>query len=78
MNKMVSAYVLVIVKPGEETQVMNKLVKMKEVKDISTVYGEYDIIMKVETESMDRLQSLILDLRKDKAIERTSTMISIK
>ena len=76
---MVVAYVLLIVKPGEEANVSEKLQNMKEVKDISVVYGEYDIIAKVEMENMEGLQNfLIKEIRAMDEIERTSTMISLK
>ena len=41
---MVVAYVLLIVKPGEEANVGEKLKGMKGIKDVSVVYGEYDIM----------------------------------
>jgi DNA-binding Lrp family transcriptional regulator len=76
---MVVAYVLLIVKPGEESKVAEKLIKMKEVKDVSVVYGEYDIVAKVEKTNMEELQNfLIKQIRAMDEVERTSTMISLK
>lgn len=76
---MVVAYVLLIVKPGDESNVAEKLKKKKEVKDVSVVYGEYDIIAKVEMPNMEGLQNfLIKEIRAMDEIERTSTMISLK
>ncbi|MDD5182018.1 MAG: Lrp/AsnC ligand binding domain-containing protein [Candidatus Nanoarchaeia archaeon] len=76
---MVVAYVLLIVKPGDESNVAEKLKKKKEVKDVSVVYGEYDIIAKVEMPNMEGLQNfLIKEIRGMDEIERTSTMISLK
>lgn len=76
---MVTAYILLIVKPGEESAVADKLRNMKEVKDVSVVYGEYDIIAKVEGKDMQGLQNfLIKHIRALDQIERTSTMISLK
>ena len=76
---MVVAYVLLIVKPGEESNVAEKLKKKKEVKDVSVVYGEYDIIAQVEMPNMEGLQNfLIKEIRAMDEIERTSTMISLK
>lgn len=76
---MVVAYVLLIVKPGEEQKVADKLKKMKDVKDVSIVYGEYDIVAKVEKENMEALQNfLIKQVRALEEVERTSTMISLK
>jgi anthranilate phosphoribosyltransferase len=76
---MVTAYVLIIVKPGEESNVAKKLAEMKEVRDVSVVYGEYDIIAKVEKDTMENLQNfLIKQIRGLDEVERTSTMISLK
>ena len=75
---MASAYVLMIVKPGTESDVAKKLVARKEVKDISIVYGQYDLVMKVETADMKSLQDFILGMRKDKNVENTTTMIAVK
>lgn len=76
---MVVAYVLLIVKPGEEANVAEKLKKMQGMLDVSVVYGEYDIIAKIERDTMENLQNfLIKDIRAMDEIERTSTMISLK
>jgi DNA-binding Lrp family transcriptional regulator len=75
---MVVAYILVIVKPGTEEEVAGRLMKEKVVKDVGIVYGEYDIITKVELPTMEDLQNFILKMRRDKNIERTSTMIVAK
>jgi DNA-binding Lrp family transcriptional regulator len=76
---LVVAYVLLIVKPGEESKVADKLKSMKDVKDVSIVYGEYDIVAKVEKENMESLQNfLIKQIRALDEVERTSTMISLK
>lgn len=76
---MVTAYVLLIVKPGEESKVSEKLLKLKEVKDVSVVYGEYDIVAKIEKPTMEELQNfLIKQVRAMDEVERTSTMIALK
>ncbi len=76
---MVMAYLLILVKPGEETTVVEKLNQMDEVKMTDVVYGEYDIIAKVEVPDMSALQKFLMEkIRKIDEIERTSTMIAIK
>jgi len=76
---LVVAYVLLIVKPGEESKVAEKLRHMPEVKDVAIVYGEYDLVVKVEESSMETLQNfLIKKVRAIDEIERSSTMISLK
>jgi len=74
---MVVAYILMMVEPGSENRVAAQLLKRSEVKDVAVVYGEYDIICKVEVDSMEALQSFIIGLRKkNKAIRTTTTMIA--
>ena len=76
---MVVAYVLLIVKPGEESNVADKLKAIKEISDVSVVYGEYDVIAKIEMPNMEDLQNfLIKQIRAMDEVERTSTMISLK
>lgn len=72
------AYILLLVKPGEENTVAEKMNKLDEVKEISVVYGEYDIVAKIENKSMEGLQEfLIKRIRAMEEVERTSTLITI-
>ena len=75
---MVTAYVLLVVEPGVESKIASKMLKKKEVKDVSVVYGEYDVIMKLEVDSMEVLQDFVISLRKNKGIKRTTTMIAVQ
>ena len=76
---MITAYLAMLVKPGEESNVAKKLTEMPEVKDVDIVYGEYDIIAKVNVKDMEALQKFLINkIRKIDEIDRTSTMIAIK
>ena len=76
---MVVAYLMMLVKPGEEVPVAEKLQEMPEVQSVDIVYGEYDVVAKIKVESMEKLQKFLMDkIRKIDEIERTSTMITIK
>ncbi|WP_258083048.1 Lrp/AsnC family transcriptional regulator [Thermococcus thermotolerans] len=74
---MIEAFVLVVVKPGTEEKVYNALSKEERIKEIYRVYGEYDIIIRVEVENiheLDRFHDEVL--RKVKNIEMTETLIA--
>ncbi|HEX32979.1 MAG TPA: Lrp/AsnC family transcriptional regulator [Candidatus Aenigmarchaeota archaeon] len=76
---MVDAYILIEVKPGTEIQVREKLERMKEVKSVEAVYGDYDLISKVTVRNMQRLQEFITKkLRSIKDITSTTTMICLE
>ncbi len=48
---MAKAFVFINVEPGSETEVLERLRKVPEVKESYFVYGVYDIVAKVETDS---------------------------
>ena len=74
---MVYAYVLIMSRPGTEKQVVNELSEYERIKEIDIVYGEYDIIAKIEAENVEELNDFLLKtLRPIHAIERTSTLIA--
>ncbi len=71
------AFVLIIVKPGNEDLVYEKLKDIPQVKEIYKVYGEYDIIIRVEIENIKELDSFHDEiLRKIREIEMTETLIA--
>jgi DNA-binding Lrp family transcriptional regulator len=70
------AYVLLTVSPGSEKTIGKMLSKMKEVIEISELYGEYDILMKVELSSLPELDTFLTDkIRSISDIRLTSTLI---
>lgn len=74
---MMEAFILIIVKPGNEDVVYEKLNDIPQVKEIYKVYGEYDIIIRVEIESIKELDSFHDEiLRKIREIEMTETLIA--
>jgi len=76
---LIEAYVLLRVKPGMDKLVFQAVKKLKQVTDIETVYGEYDLLMKIQVETMDDLDAFIFDsIRTIKGVERTTTLITIE
>lgn len=76
---MIEAYVLLRVKPGQDRSVFRKVKKLKRVTEMDTVYGEYDLLIKVQVETMEDLDSFIFDtVRTIKGVERSTTLITIE
>lgn len=76
---MIEAYVLLRVKPGQDRAVFRKVKKLKRVTEMDTVYGEYDLLIKVQVETMEDLDSFIFDtVRTIKGVERSTTLITIE
>jgi DNA-binding Lrp family transcriptional regulator len=53
------AFVLINSEAGAEKQILNELKRMKEVKEAYVVYGTYDVIVKIEAETMEKLKEII-------------------
>lgn len=76
---MITAYVLLRVKPGMDRSILQSVKKLKEVKDFETVYGEYDLLVKIEVKTMEDLDAFIFDsIRTLSGVEGTTTLIGIK
>jgi anthranilate phosphoribosyltransferase len=73
------AYVLVTLNPGTEKDILKKIAYLDEVTRVSMMYGEYDAIIKVNTESLDQLNEFLTDkLRVLPDIFQTATLIVAK
>jgi len=70
------AFVLINSEIGGEEEVLEELKKIQNVKEAHIVYGVYDIIAKVEAESMDKLKNVISwKIRRLDRVRTTLTMI---
>jgi len=76
---MIAAYVLMRIKPGMDRNVLHTVSKLAQVKSVETLYGEYDMFVKVEVETLDELDSFIFDtIRTIKGVEGSTTLIVMK
>ena len=76
---MPTAYILVNCDLGSEEEIIRELKKMPETIEISGVYGVYDIIAKVRSDSMDKLREAITwHIRRIDKVRSTLTMIVIE
>ena len=75
----VNAYIMINVKTGTEDDVCAKVLKFSEVEEAATIYGEFDIILKVKAKDMNHLDKIIVDeLRGIPDILLTATMLIAK
>ncbi len=72
----VTSYVLVVTEVGKEHEVVQELLTIEGVTVAQTVYGEFDVITKVECDNLKDLDAAITKIRKIAGIIRTMTLIS--
>ncbi|MGA3297133.1 MAG: Lrp/AsnC ligand binding domain-containing protein [Candidatus Bathyarchaeia archaeon] len=73
------AVVLINAEIGSEEEVVSELRKIGNVKESHTVYGVYDIVAKVEADSMDKLKEIVTwKIRRLDKVRSTLTMIVVE
>lgn len=74
---MVTSYTLVRVEPAKDNILYEKIKGLPEVIEVITTYGEFDMIIKIEVDSLNSLDNFVFNkLRTIEGIESTTTLIS--
>ena len=73
---MPKAFVFLNIDAGSEPEILKSLREVPEVKESYFVYGVYDVVAKIETDSMDKLKEVISQkVRRLDNVRSTLTMI---
>jgi len=73
---MATAFILVVADSGMEQRVAEELALLDFIKSADLVYGEYDIVAKIDTDKVPQLtESILSKIRPIPGITRTSTLI---
>lgn len=74
---MVISYTLARVKPAQDVVVYRIVKDLPSVKEVITTYGEFDLIIKIEVDSLADLDDFVFNkLRVIDGIDSTTTLIS--
>ncbi len=72
---MSSSYVLINVEPGYESSVFENLNKLEFITDINHLFGDYDIIVKIEADGIGVIAGLVVSsIRPIDGIVNTKTL----
>jgi len=66
---------MAIVKRGSEHEVAERLSKMEDVTESLVTYGLWDIVARIETDNLQKLDAIITEIRKIQEITQTSTLV---
>ena len=76
---MATVFVMINTELGSESMVLKRLNEIEEVKEAHLIYGVYDIIARIETETMQELKDIVaLKVRRLDNVRSTLTMIVIQ
>ncbi|MHA1583790.1 MAG: Lrp/AsnC ligand binding domain-containing protein [Promethearchaeota archaeon] len=73
----VVAFVLLLTDSEKTEEIYNFLKDMDNVKEINMIYGDYDLILRVELPNLAEMTVFMMDLRKKFAIRKSSTLITL-
>ena len=73
---MITSYTLARVLPAKDKEVYRKVKVFDEVKEVILTYGEYDLILKIESNSLEDLDHFVINkLRTIDGIATTTTLL---
>lgn len=76
---MVSAYSLISVEPGRTKEVFDRVKKVGGVKRAECVAGPYDIVARIEVDSLNKLTKAVFgEIRSIRGVTNTTTLIVVE
>ena len=72
---MINAYILLNMKPGNSDKAIKEMRKIEDIAKISIVAGEYDIVVRAQVKSLDRLLKVTDKIQMINGVMKTTTQI---
>ena len=75
---MTKAYVLINTDPDVEEEFMQEVTKMEGVIEVASVYGRYDFVVIIESDTMEKVKDIITwKIRRIRSVKSTITLIGV-
>ena len=72
-------FILIKAAPSFEHEVYNKLSKIQKITDLQPLFGEYDLIAKIEADNFEKLGEIVIsNIRSVKGVIDTKTLTGVK
>jgi DNA-binding Lrp family transcriptional regulator len=76
---MTIGFVLINVSPGTEKKVFDTMIKWDEIQELYPLFGDYDLIAKVQTNDYEGLSHIVVNkIRALKGVTETKTLTGAK
>ena len=72
---MINAYILLSMKPGKSDTAIREMRKIGNVEKISIVAGDYDIVVRVQVNSLEKLLVVTDKLQMIEGVKKTTTQV---
>jgi len=72
---MINAYILLSMRPGKTDKAIQEMRKTENVEKISIVAGDYDIVVRVQVETLEKLLEVTDKLQMIEGVRKTTTQV---
>jgi len=72
---MINAYILINMQPGKSEKAIEKMRKIGDIAKISVVTGEYDIVVRTQVKSLDKLLKVTDKIQMIEGVNKTTTQV---
>ena len=72
---MINAYILINMEPGDSDEAIAEMRKIDNVAKISVVAGEFDIVVRVHVNSLDKLLKVTNKIQMIPGVKKTNTQV---
>ena len=72
---MINAYILITMQPGHSDKAIKEMRKIENVAKISIVAGEYDIVVRVQVKTLEKLLNVTDKLQMIEGVKKTTTQV---
>ena len=72
---MINAYILISMRPGDSEKAIASMRKIEKIAKISVVAGDYDIVVRVQVDSLEDLLKVTDKIQMIKGVKKTTTQV---
>jgi len=72
---MINAYILINLEPGNTDKIIEEMRKIEDIAKISVVAGEYDVVVRAQVKSLDKLLKVTDKIQMIPGISKTTTQV---
>ena len=72
---MITAYILINLQPGSSDKAIKEMRRIENIRKISIVTGEYDIVVRVEVKTLEKLLKITDKIQMIKGVNKTTTQV---
>ncbi len=79
LGRMATGFALLSISPLHEKAVYEQLTRIPEVVEVHPLFGEYDILVKIQASDIDTIGNIVINkIRSTKGVVDTKTLIGTK